>query len=66
MPENSFIMLNNCHDNSDIPIWNQYPPSSLWIAFYALKFKIRKADLYLGFELTKLADHMLLEGSFYH
>ncbi len=60
MPENSFIMLNDCHDKSDIPIWNQYPTSSIWIAFYALKFKIRKADLYLGFEPTKLADHMLL------
>lgn len=66
MPENSFIMLNDCHDKSDIAIWNQYPSSSLWIAFYALKFKIRKADLYLGFEPTKLADHMLLEGAFYH
>lgn len=66
MPENSFIMLNDCHDKSDIPTWNQYPTSSLWIAFYALKFRIKKADLYLGFEPNKLPDYMLFEGAFYH
>lgn len=66
MPENSFLMLNDCHDKSDIPIWNQYPTSSIWLAFYALKFRIRKADLYLGFKPKKLPDHLLIEGAFYH
>ena len=66
IPENSFIMLNNCYDQTDIPDWNQYPTNSIWLAFYSLKFRIRKADLYLGFEPIKLADHLLLEGAFYH
>ncbi len=66
IPENSFIMLNDCHDKSDIPIWDQYPTSPIWLAFYGLEFRIRKADLYLGFEPSKLPDHLLLEGAFYH
>ena len=59
-------MLNDCHDKSDIPIWAQYPISPIWVAFYALKFRIRKADLYLGFKDNKLPDNLLLEGAFYH
>jgi hypothetical protein len=66
IPENSFIMLNDCHDKDDIPVYHQTPTSSLWLGFYELNFRIRKADLYLGFESNKLPDHLLLEGAFYH
>ncbi len=66
MPENSFIMLNDCHDKDDIPAYHQTPSSPIWLGFYELSFRIRKADLYLGFETKKLPDHVLLEGAFYH
>jgi hypothetical protein len=66
LPENSFVMLNDCHDKDDIPAYHQTPSSPIWLGFYELSFRIRKADLYLGFETNKLPDHVLLEGAFYH
>jgi len=64
--ENSFIMLNDCYDQADIPAYHQNPSSSYCIGFYELNFRIRKADLYLGFKDNKLPNNLLLEGAFYH
>ncbi len=66
IPENSFIMFNDCHDKDDIPVYHQAPTNPVWLGFYELSFRIRKADLYLGFQANKLPDHLLLEGAFYH
>lgn len=59
-------MLNDCYGQADIPAYHQTPNSSYWIGLYDLNFRIRKADLYLGFEDNKLPNYLLLEGAFYH
>jgi hypothetical protein len=65
-PENKFIQMNDSTDEKLMPVWRSIPVAREWRGFFDLKFRIRKADLYLGYEDKMLADHHLLYGAFYH
>ncbi len=68
-PENKFIQFNDsCQIKKDepYPTWRDTPTTDVWFCIFSLKFKIRKSDLYLGFEHRMFDDRHLLYGAFYH
>ena len=65
-PENWFIQFNESTEEKPIPKRVSVPESKIWRAFYNMNFRIRKADLYLGYETKMLENHHLIFGAFYH
>jgi len=65
-PEHCFVSFNSGYKGKDVPLWSDTPISSDWFYFYNFCVKIRKSDLYLGFQTSRFKDDQLLDSAFYH